>query len=322
MARPGFYADNLNRRFPFLANQADELTETAVIVDCGFMMGLGSGYIPGTHEVWLDSVSRVGSIITFTFVSDAPGVATQPLVFTRDISDSRFSHEYSSRGVYDSVSESVSMCEVGDADIWSGYLVTGDLDSVAEATVTGAFVVEQALVRSLNYVRSIGVANADRTRYQAPDGCKEVCWPVPLQDIYVRARCLTGPIFFQAGYNLNIWQASTGKSLRFDAIVGAGLGEPCEQVPVFVGEMAPDDRVLLDGSPACDEVFHTINGIGGQRIDFIAGNGVGIAFDPEKSLITVAVNLLGMSTGIEDPNDSISVSDVEYGSESCDCGPV
>jgi hypothetical protein len=121
MARPGFFNENINRDYPFLHDWFDgfklldtdpdsptyqECVETQLnglapdwrvrdlpdfaIADFGCVMGVESGYIEGIHSVWLQQVRRKGSMISFEFHSDAPGLDGRALIFDRDITSSDF----------------------------------------------------------------------------------------------------------------------------------------------------------------------------------------------------------------------------------------
>lgn len=116
MAKPGFWNDNRFRAYPFLRGEVGVSGSGAianvpndVIVDAGFTMGLESGYVEGEHSVWLSSVTRSGTTLTFVFESDAPGLFNRPLTFTRNINGGEYQLEYQDAiaEVYDSESDSL-----------------------------------------------------------------------------------------------------------------------------------------------------------------------------------------------------------------------
>src|SRR3954466_8406457 len=147
MARHGWYIDNEHRAFPFLkgtvgrrdtpASVAVEGLPDETVVDAGFAIGLRAGFEDGVHRVWLASVARDGAQLTFSFESDAPGLAGRPLQFARNLAAAdEFQVEHSE--VRDdpaglSLSGSLSEPE-GDCPnepLWSGYLATGRLAAIA-----------------------------------------------------------------------------------------------------------------------------------------------------------------------------------------------
>lgn len=324
MARPNFYNENENRYYPFLVGQGDGFVSKNVIVDCGFIMGPGSGYEAGTHKVWLGRMHRVGDKIRFYFRSDAPGLDGRPLVFTRYLIDPPLTHEYVDDETGEgSISESVSLlCE---SPLWSGYLVTGDLTDLFDTlldNLDGQAIVEPANTRSLvnSYAHSINLANGDRTRFSAPDGCNPQCHTVPPQDVWVRQVCMQGPIRFQEGSNLSIRQDANRNALIFDAVEGGGTGQPGEQIEVYAGEEAPQHATNLDGAVGCDEVFRSINGLPGPNLNVIAGDGVRLEADPDNHKLIVNVDLSTFAACIDEEQEyeytSLSPSD------DCDCGEI
>ena len=94
MVRPGFLDDNVARSYPFIVGREADVPD-CIIADFGSTALEGSGYIEGTHEVWLEWIRRLGSVIEFSFRSDAPGLANQSLIFQRDITDPEFVTSFS-----------------------------------------------------------------------------------------------------------------------------------------------------------------------------------------------------------------------------------
>lgn len=325
MARPNFYADNANRSYPIL--RGEEFCANSAVVDAGFIIGPNTGFNPAEHQVMLYRVERLNGNFHFYFSCDAPGLIETPLVFTRSVTAPVNSHEYTdTEHIEGSVSESVSPTCPGI--LWSGFLVTGPLENLraelpGDGALAGEAPIEPACVRSLvqTFVRSVNLANADRTRYEVPDGCNPQCLPFDLQEIYVRTTCIQGAIRFQEGYNVSIRQDGINNAIIFDGIVGGGAGEHCEEVPVFDGEEPPTGGGLLDGSIDCLEVFRSINGVQGRVVTISGGPGVRVTSLPSQSKIIIDVNMIDMAACLgETEEEECSVSESAPGE--CECGPV
>lgn len=332
MANANFYNWAENVAYPFL--RYTPFIPDSTIVSCGFILGPGTGFRSGTHTVFLTRVIREGGTLYFDFASNAPGLVGKHLRFSRSISDSRYVNEYADSLTYETSSISASIAGV-DCDViddFLGFLVTGDLAAIMEilpndGLITGTATVEPALLQVLtdSFARSVNLANGDRTRYATPEDCKPQCWPTDPQPMYIQATCLRGPLKFVGGFNTAIRQNSINNSLTFDAAVGAGAGQVCDQPALFAGETAPDDSNFLEGGPGCGEVVRSINGVGGRLIDLLGGQGTTITAEPNKSRITVDLNTNDMMvcaqtegnlTDIDDcPPDSLSA-------DSCGCGAV
>lgn len=323
MARPGFYNDNRNRSFPFVLKTVGVRTpESGLptmlqlpddwVVDCGFVMGPDSGFDSADHSVWLQKVHRVGNMIYFQFASDAPTLYEKYLVFSRSIADIEYSVEYLDSEVYVDESESVSLPEYCTEPLWSGYLISGIMSNVVArladgesvVRVDGDAVVEPALIQNLNntIVSSIELANGDRTRAASPDECPDISWPHPVDIVFIRERCIQGDIRWTPGYNAVITQNDTDNSITIGALVGSGAGQPCAEVPLFDGELPPNNasNSLLAGGPLCNETLRSFNGIGGPNFTFLGGQGVSIVPDPENNCILVDFNLVDLVLCVSD----------------------
>jgi hypothetical protein len=202
----------------------------------------------------------------------------------------------------DSISGSGSL-DYADCDepLWYGYLVTGDMaDLVAylpsDGTVASTAILEPALVQILtaSYVVSLNLANMDRTRAEAPVGCTPIVWPFPVGVNYVNARCFTGIVRFMAGYNATIEQDTHQNAIILGAAVGAGAGQPCEELLLFTDEglhpLGP-----LSGGPPCNTVLRSINGVGGPLYNFTAGAGVSLAPQPDHNTLSINVDMTGLA---------------------------
>jgi hypothetical protein len=317
MSKPNFFNENRFRAFPFLAGDVGVGTpETGPIsmlqlpdewiVDCGFILGPESGFDVAEHAVWLERVERTGTMVTFEFRSDAPAIEDVPLIFVRMLSDPQYAIEHveSSGAVDGSVSDEGDGCR---EPLWSGYLVTGRLDSVSTYLGDGDAIVrsdnearvEPALLQNQagSIVNSFELANADRTRITVPDGCDEPSWPFETGSIFIAARCIQGDVRLKAGYNCLLTQDTTQNAITIAAGAGAGEGQPCDEVPLFDGESGPAGATndLFEGGLLCNETVRSINGIGGPLFSFIAGLGVTIQTDPEANRIVVDYSMVGMA---------------------------
>ena len=148
MPRPGWYNDNANRSFPFLAGKVGaplvgNLTSVKslpdyFIVDCGFTFGDDVEFEAATDSFYLSRISRSGGVIEFVFKSDASELSKYPIRFTRTIFDMEYSVEYVDSDSADSPdSRSESIRERCRQAFWSGYLVTGDMSLIADVLIDG-----------------------------------------------------------------------------------------------------------------------------------------------------------------------------------------
>jgi hypothetical protein len=341
MARTIFFNDNANRAYPFVLGTGLLVPGTtlpllpkATVVDFGALMGIESGYVEGQHSIWLHSVVRADNMFRFTFRSDALGLTSYELVFEFALTDSRYARQYAECQL---IEGPASMSSCLNDTLWSGFMVIGSLAPLA-ALLAGppdeledGSTVEPALIRSLvmAYVRTINLANDDRTRATAPAQC------TPLTDndsdglTHVQATCLLGHVRLEAGYNCKITQDTPNNTITIGGVdptvAQSQAGQPCVEVPLFDGETPPDGRTRLDGALNCDEVFTSVNGVGGRVVNITSGNGVNLTFDTEHHQIVVDVNMHNMAvctqvnpdTGENADNDcSFSASYVAM------CGPV
>lgn len=309
MAEPGFYNDNLNRIYPLVEPVAPvvPLLPDTAIVDIGLLMGVASGFVPGTHRVWIDSVVENAGYADVTLASDAPGLVGKSLVFSCLLAGERYQTVFeestdtpadvSATLTPESLYSETIACD--PEPLWSGFIVFGDPAELSGLLPLSGSVsdaeIEPSLVQTLyqGYLSSINIANEDRTRATVPLDCPSegLDWPYPIGQIFVAGKCLTGDVQFKAGYNTVIRQDGFDNAIVFTASKGAGAGEPCDEVPVFYHEVPPTGSNLLDGSTGCNEIIRTINGIGGQVSYLTSGTGVQITTDPELNRILVDVNM-------------------------------
>lgn len=321
MATPDFFNENLHRTFPFKRLSAGvgvpdsgpvtlrQLPDDFV-VDCGFIVGANSGFVSGVHSVYLDSITKVnGTDYIFEFRCNAPGLVNVPLRFNRSASSPDYLTSFVDSDGYPTDASASDSADNPCAEfLWSGYLTTGRMASVVDrmSMVTVIFrvndletVVEPALIQNLanSQLLSLNVANADRTRAVRPDNCPQNSWPFAVDQIYIVDKCIQGDIRFKAGYNLTVSQNDSTNTIQISPAIGAGLGEPCEQIPLFPGETPPIGATnnLLAGDFYCNEVLRTVNGLGGPNLSIFAGNGVSIVPDVENHTLIVDINLSDMS---------------------------
>jgi hypothetical protein len=301
MSRPGWLNDNESRSYPLVPRGPLMLRGVlpvglpySALVDFGCVVGPDAGFDGRTHPIYLQSVARAGGRFVFAFRCDAPGLAGVSLRFPRDVSDGEFATG-ESEATADVPPGAVEPCvAIRDDPLWEGFLTTGLLDDLAavlpdgEVLVAGAVppTVEPALVQDLSrgYVRTLNLANEDRTRARAPAGCPEASSEAlggPVDDAHqyraiVNRECLSGPLTVREGYNCTIRQSARENSLTISAALAGGAGEPCVEVPLAGTEAPPAASTLLTGGPACSEVVNSINGLTGGVIHLVPRNGVRI----------------------------------------------
>jgi hypothetical protein len=238
------------------------------------------------------------------------------LSFTRATTDPLYTEERVNSGDEGLSASSVSGGDaVCDEPLWSGYLVTGDLTALDEVlpgdgelvrSDTGDATVEPALLQNLRagYVLSLNIANDDRTRALPDEECSATEWPYETGGVFVYQRCLTGEVVLDVGYNVTLDQ--TDDAVIVGAAVGAGLGEPCAEVPLFEDEEAPDGSVLLSGGLRCQDAIRAVSGVSGPVLALLAGNGVTVTASPEDHQLTVTVDMSNLALCA----NSESVSDI------------
>ena len=220
----------------------------------------------------------------------------------------------------DKHSESVAVSDTAQKpppQLWSGYLVIGSIAALTallpdDGTITRTTggLVEPALIQNLAgaYVTSLNVANQDRTRVTAATDCPEFEWPYPVgpDAVYTNATQLTNHVRILPGFNATVNQNIYDNSVVIGAAVGAGAGIPCEEVPLFKGEIPMNTGTLLDGSLLCNQVIQSINGFGGNSISLLSGQGITIIAVPIDHKIIINADMNQMA--ICPPGDDASVS--------------
>jgi len=327
MSRPSFFNDNLGRHYPFVAEAA---VPTYAVVDFGCTFFPGVDFDPDVDTVTLEQIRKINDLIEFEFHTTA--VAGAALVFRFNTTDSEFTTVLSDVSpTYIGASSSYEIvdlpqdCEV--EPVWSGFMTCGDLvELVADLTtpITSTSTVEPSRIQSQSdaYVRSVSVYNADRTRAENTQGCKELCWPFAVGDHYVVAECLTGEIAFKEGYNCEIRQDAATNAITLNAYVGAGEGAVCEQPAVSSAEDAPDARTTLDGGLRCSEVLRSINGVGGRAFTIAGFEGVSVTPVSAEHKLIINVNMVDLQLCTDFREEGEAPATDEYGVDPCDCGPI
>lgn len=306
MPRPGFYNDNEYRAYPFIhaPSYSGPALPSSAVLDAGIIMGLDSGYDPAEHAVWLSSIFRGNSVVSFVFATDAPGAADALLQFDRDEDDSEW---VTSTGQSEFPAGVAPLCV--PAPRWEGFLVTGPLDDLLQDLAPGQTinfpprtrVLEPSRIQSLvkSYLRSINVGNTPRVRALPPEECRET-GAEPSDEIVVNRTCMHGDIRFKEGYNCRIRQVDGSSEIRVSAEKGAGdtntsvLCEHGGELPLYDDEPFDEVTGFYSGGPACNQAIATINGVGGPGVTLSGGPGVRVNTDDETHTITIALSQNGL----------------------------
>lgn len=189
--------------------------------------------------------------------------------------------------------------------------------------VDGPAYVEPSRTKNLDgsYVRSLAVVNKDRTREQAAEGCRELCWPFEIKEHYVACECMAKDIRFQEGYNVSIRLDLEENALVFDAELGGGAGQPCTEVLQTPEEAPPSGRSTLSGALGCDAVVRSINGIGAQYFEIVGGAGVTVTPISDGHRVVVDFDFKELATCATNETDDVPVPTTPYSPDPCDCGP-
>jgi len=284
---------------PDLSTPVMIMPPMSTLLDFGCMVGLDAEFDSSMHVVYLHGIMRIGDRFWFDFRSDAPGLLGHALIFTRTLGDVEYTTDYVEASPLSAPAEPLDAPQGSQGLLWQGFLVTGLLDDLAAVmptdgamTATTGPQVEPALVQNLgrSYVRTINLANQDRTHATPPAGCPGSDDTGADYPYVIAATNLTGDLRFREGYNVAIRQSARNNSLTFLSVQGAGAGAPCNEVPVYPGEQPPSDSSLLTGGPACDEVVNSINGLASNLIYLAAGLGVLITI-PSDAANTLTVDM-------------------------------
>lgn len=285
MPQPGFYNDNEYRAYPFIyVANVDPQLPTSAIVDAGIILDLNAGIADvDAYSIWLTRVTRTNTGFNFVFVyAEKSSTVTGPeLIFYRPDTADQWATIYSRA-----------------LECWEGFLVTGPLDALRALLAVNqtiyfardAYQIEPGRVQNLynGYLRSITVANYDRTRVPACDSDAVA----GAREIIVNKANIDGVIKLKEGYNCQITQTDRATELSVTALKNAGAPVDAElcahgsELPLYDNEPLAADSLFYSGGPACSEVISSINGVAGSGINFVGGNGVAITTDGTKITIT------------------------------------
>jgi hypothetical protein len=305
MASAVFYSQNEGRAYPLVDVDTELLMlysgggelplPNDAIVDVTLVLGIGADFDPRTHRVYLYEVSRSGNRFDFVFRFDLPTLTGRLLTFCRYLEDPEFATSYAV-AADDAGSSSTEL--VCDGIVTEGWLVTGKMASLAGLLADGQWLrradgqvqVEPARIQTLDggFIRTLNLANAARIKVDN-DLCSPISSAVP-DDFVINAMCLQGPVRFRAGFSCAIEQDTLNNQITINAAVGSGLGEPCEDVPLFDGESPPGGSNLFSGGPACHEIIKTINGLSGPHVRVSSGRGVRVEAsedDPHRLIVRI-----------------------------------
>ncbi len=330
MANPGWYNDNQFRDYPFITRVEPLALTTgfdsessgqimlplpsSTILDFGAIMDLDAEFDESAgHYIYLHSVSRFSDVFTFKLRTTAPAAANHELVFHRNLTDPEFSISRDSASTIEPEELPSLVCALQPC--WSGFLVTGNLQDLADVIADGETLIsipalwriEPARVQSLaqGYLRSVSLANAPRTHVTAQAGCSLDSSDSAERPVIVMTTCLSGPLNWREGFNCSIRQDVNDNAIIIGAGVGIGAGAPCEEIPLYEGEESPDGGPFLSGGPSCNEIIKSINGVSGTDVNIVAGPGFRIQPDtinPHK----LVIERITLDDG---PLSSVSVGD-------------
>lgn len=327
-----WYNDNQFRDYPFIL-RVEPLAETtdtsslsaatslfhlppSAILDFGAVMDIDAGFdVADGHNVYLHSVSRFDDVFTFKLRTTAAMATNHELVFTRELTTTEY--EITHVDATTIIPEAFDALNCATRSKWSGFLVTGKMDDLALLIANGdtlyaddgLWQIEPARIQNLAsaYLRSVTLANASRVMATVPEYCSESA-AINEDTVIINTRCMAGPIRWKEGFNCAIRQDNNNNAIVISAAVGVGAGVPCEEVPLFDGEVPPTGSQFLSGGPGCNEVVKSINGVTGANISIIPGNGFRIepsADDPNTLVIDRSLEDFAYCTGV-DTNSSVS----------------
>lgn len=154
------------------------------------------------------------------------------------------------------------------------------------------YTVEPANVHCISYIKSINIANVERTLADPPKDCTKEDIPdtyvtnttPPSGDyfmyngkkVYPYARGLTGNVILVPGFNCGITKIQNNNELQVSAMqgIGANLYEPQEEKPLYTGETRPSKSTLYSGGIPCYETVKSINGVELKTVNIEVGKGI------------------------------------------------
>lgn len=297
MAEREFYNTNDQISFPFIHGDPLGLAPAATlprqgIVDAGFVMGIDSEFDVETDTVYLHSFYVSLGSVFFDFRSTASGFGSHRFLFNFPVGSTAFGTTcYADATLITGGPEEPS---VGRA-----FLTVGDLTGVLTLgdtlwTLTGLLRVEPGLIQTEvgSFISSVSAGNKARC---CPAACgvpsssssEIACDP---DGIFLQAQGLTGDILFREGNNIGIQLDETTNAILFDALIGLGEGETCEDV-IIDGD-GEDGFRRGETCLTCGEAIRSVNGrvIPGGKLVLSGWPGVEITPDPDNNLVYVTLN--------------------------------
>jgi hypothetical protein len=283
MPRPSFFNDNEYRAYPFIYADRLQTLPTLIektVVDAGFILGLDADFDDEAHSVWLSSVYRSGTQVSFIFKTDAPGAIDYDLNFTCATNTKNW------QTIYSNTAPANVPCAT--EPVWEGFITISNAQELVGVGDGGSlnfseneYQIEQARMQNLakSYLRSINVGNYERTQ---PNECGDDT--AYEKKIIANARCLQGDIRFKEGYQAIISQNNNSNTITFSAGIGNSYGQPIDadfcaagsELPLYEGEPLAENGKFYARGPACDELIFSINGIGGPSVSILGGVGISI----------------------------------------------
>lgn len=344
MAKPDFYNDNSFRAYPLVGADSgvDMCYNVAggvvvqlppnVIVDFGCVIGPTAEFDETQDYIYLYQIIKNASLsLQFKFRSLCPGLENLELVFSRHPDDGEYVTSYAEASLITGLELTDAQETCSEDPLWEGYLVTGKFTELLETLAfTGASLnhtssdlettppyprVEPGRLQNLrsSSVTGITVCNFARTAVTSPAGCAGIANSFA-NKVHVNSSCITGDIKFVPGYNCSIRQDTQNNALTFSAGVGAGQGEPCEEIKITEDEASPDSGELLTGGPTCAEVMKSINGLSAEGLQLVAGAGVRL-LQVGDSEITIDFDLHDLQACIVSTIDDVTPPDDGYGDD-------
>lgn len=313
MANPSWCNDNQFRDYPFVT-RVEPLSQTAgfdsasssqlvlhlphsVILDFGAVMEIDANYDEQEgHYIYLYSIARFDDIFTFKLRTTAPDAVNHELVFHRELTSPEFMITKEDASSVEP--EELTQFTCATQPRWSGFVVTGSMQELSTIidndetiiTIPGLWQIEPARVQSLarSYLRSVSLSNAARVHATPAAGCSLDSSDAADPPAILNAQCLAGDLRLKEGFNCTIRQDVTNNAIIIGAGAGVGAGVPCEEIPLYEGELPPGDSPFLSGGPDCHAIVKSFNGVSGTDLTILAGPGFRIqadTVDPHKLII-------------------------------------
>lgn len=298
MAERELYNSNDQISFPFIHGDPLGLLPPATlprqgIVDAGFVMGIDSEFDIETDSVYLHSFYvNLGSVF-FDFRSNATGFSSHRFLFDFPAGSTAF-------GTTCYADATLITGGPEEPNLGRAFLTVGDLTDILSLgdtlwTLTGLLRIEPGLIQTEvgSFISSVAVGNKARC---CPEACgvpssssssEAACDP---DRIFLQAQGLMGDILFREGNNIGIQLDEANNAILFDALLGLGEGETCEDV-IIDGD---GDGGFHRGESCltCGEVIRSVNGrvIPGGKLVLSGWPGVQITPDSDNHLIYITLN--------------------------------